>query len=50
MNDRINDITSLIERDTATLEPSLIAIRRDIHAHPELGHDTPRTAALVTRE
>ena len=50
MNDRINDVTSLIERDTATLEPSLIAIRRDIHAHPELGHDTPRTSALVTQE
>lgn len=50
MNDRVNDLTSLIERQVAVLEPSLIAIRRDIHAHPELGHETPRTSALVTEE
>ncbi|TGS43733.1 MULTISPECIES: M20 family metallopeptidase [unclassified Mesorhizobium] len=50
MTDRINDITSLIEREAAVLEPSLIAIRRDIHAHPELGHETPRTSAIVAEE
>ena len=27
--------------------PELIAIRRDIHAHPELGFEERRTAALV---
>jgi len=50
MNVRTNDITSLIEHEVSALEPSLIAIRRDIHAHPEIGHDTPRTSALVTEE
>ena len=28
----------------------MIDLRRDIHAHPELGFDTTRTAALVARE
>lgn len=32
------------------VEPRLIEIRRDIHAHPETGFDTERTAALVARE
>jgi hippurate hydrolase len=30
--------------------PDLVAIRRDIHAHPELGMEEARTAALVARE
>ncbi|WP_137126945.1 amidohydrolase [Roseomonas sp. HF4] len=30
--------------------PDLVAIRRDIHAHPELGMEETRTAALVARE
>ena len=30
--------------------PELVAIRRDIHAHPELGMEEERTAALVARE
>ncbi len=30
-----------------TLQPELTAIRRDIHAHPEIGMDEHRTAALV---
>ncbi|MCX8133141.1 MAG: M20 family metallopeptidase [Roseococcus sp.] len=30
--------------------PELAAIRRDIHAHPELGMEEHRTAALVARE
>jgi len=30
--------------------PDLVAIRRDIHAHPELGMEEVRTAALVARE
>lgn len=47
MNDRVNDLAGLIEQQASALEPSLIAIRRDLHAHPEIGHDVPRTAALV---
>jgi hippurate hydrolase len=31
-------------------QPDLAAIRRDIHAHPELGMEEERTAALVARE
>ena len=27
--------------------PELVAIRRDIHAHPEMGLEEHRTAALV---
>jgi hippurate hydrolase len=30
-----------------SLQPELTAIRRDIHAHPEIGMDEHRTAALV---
>jgi amidohydrolase len=32
---------------TRVLQPELIAIRRDIHAHPEIGMDEHRTSALV---
>jgi amidohydrolase len=32
------------------LEPQLIAWRRDLHQHPELGNRETRTAALVARE
>ena len=49
-NDRVNDLTALLEHRIETIEPALIAVRRDIHAHPELGMDTPRTAALVAAE
>src|SRR5690606_20139587 len=31
-------------------EPRLIEIRRDIHAHPETGFDTVRTAGIVAQE
>ncbi len=31
-------------------EPALIAIRRDLHAHPELAFDEHRTAGVVARE
>jgi amidohydrolase len=30
--------------------PELVAIRRDIHAHPELGRQEVRTSALIRRE
>jgi len=33
-----------------SFQPELAAIRRDIHAHPELGMEEVRTAALVARE
>lgn len=42
--------------EAATIEairrfhPDLIAIRRDLHAHPELGYEEVRTAAVVERE
>lgn len=50
MSDRVNDVTALLEARAHELQPALVAIRRDIHAHPELGMDTPRTAALVAAE
>lgn len=50
MENLVNDIRSLIEREAAEIEPTLIAIRRDIHAHPELGHETPRTSSIVVEE
>jgi amidohydrolase len=36
-----------IDRLTAALEPRVVAWRRDIHQHPELGNRELRTAALV---
>lgn len=47
MTDQVNDMSALLERKIEAIEPALIAVRRDIHAHPELGMETPRTAALV---
>lgn len=31
------------------VEPELIRIRRDLHAHPELGFEEKRTAAIVAK-
>ncbi|MCA0346345.1 MAG: amidohydrolase, partial [Actinobacteria bacterium] len=39
----------VIDGVTAWL-PELAAIRQDIHAHPELGMEETRTAALVAKE
>jgi amidohydrolase len=36
-----------IKAATEKLTPELIAIREDIHSHPELGLDLPRTSAIV---
>ena len=47
---RPNDVTSLINERVANLEAQLIEIRRDIHAHPELGMETERTAGVVATE
>ncbi|AEJ40545.1 amidohydrolase [Sulfobacillus acidophilus TPY] len=35
------------DRDWQVIEPWMLEIRRAIHQYPELGLDTPRTAALV---
>ncbi|MBE0711882.1 MAG: hypothetical protein IH583_05815, partial [Candidatus Aminicenantes bacterium] len=36
-----------IQSLTDKLTPELIAIRQDIHCHPELGLQLPRTSAIV---
>ena len=45
-----NDPTTAIREATLKLEPGLIEIRRDIHAHPEIGFEEIRTAGVVLRE
>jgi amidohydrolase len=45
-----NDPTAAIRDLTAAIEAELIAIRRDIHAHPELAFEEVRTAGVVARE
>lgn len=45
-----NDIGPVIDRIISKIEPRLIAVRRDIHAHPETGFETVRTAALIETE
>ena len=44
------DPTTAIRDLTGRIEHRLIEIRRDIHAHPELGFEEVRTAGIVTRE
>jgi hippurate hydrolase len=39
----VNDVTIRLR----SYQPELVALRRDIHAHPELGQEEIRTAALV---
>ncbi len=34
-------------RRALELKPRLVAIRRDIHRHPEIGYDVHRTAAIA---
>ena len=38
---------SLIARETDGLLESLIGIRRDLHAHPEIGHEEHRTTGII---
>jgi amidohydrolase len=45
-----NDPTTAIRTATEQIERGLIEIRRDIHAHPELGFEEVRTAGVVARE
>src|SRR3712207_1611524 len=47
---RVNDPTRRIAEATAAIEARLIEIRRDIHAHPELGFEETRTAGIVAAE
>src|SRR5690606_29481204 len=43
----VTDLEQQIRKDTAAIEEQLIAWRRDIHQHPELGEQETRTARLV---
>ncbi len=45
-----NDPETAIRDAARRIEESLVAIRRDIHAHPELGFEEVRTAEIVSRE
>lgn len=45
-----NDPTTAIRDATQRIEAGLIEVRRDIHAHPELGFEEVRTAGVVARE
>jgi len=44
---RAETVNDAIERETAAIESQMIAWRRDIHEHPELGNREFRTSALV---
>ena len=54
INAIMTDLKDVLARDISakseSMEAHLIAIRRDIHAHPELGFDTIRTAHIVEQE
>lgn len=44
------ELSLVIKQRVNEIESELVAIRRDIHAHPELGFDTLRTAELVKNQ
>lgn len=46
----INEPGRRIAEEAARLAPGLVAIRRDIHAHPELAFEEVRTAGIVAAE
>ncbi len=46
----INDVSAAITAAISAEEAGLIAVRRDIHAHPELAFQEVRTAGVVARE
>jgi len=43
------DLAAAIDDSTARVEAALVALRRDIHAHPELGRRELRTTEVVRR-
>ncbi len=45
-----NDPAPAIAAETLRIEPGLVAIRRDLHAHPELGFEEVRTSGIVAAE
>ncbi len=45
-----NDPSRRIREAAEALQPALVAIRRDIHAHPELAFEEVRTAGIVAAE
>lgn len=47
---RLNDPRSAIAEATREVEAGLVAIRRSIHAHPELAFEEVRTAGIVAAE
>jgi amidohydrolase len=47
---RATDIQTAIRDLVAAAEPRMIALRRDIHAHPELSFEEVRTAGVVAGE
>ncbi len=46
----LNDVRGAIADLAMREEPALIAVRRDLHAHPELAFEEHRTAGVVARE
>ncbi len=42
-----NSLAATLERAIAAIEPQMIAWRRDLHQHPELGNREHRTAGIV---
>jgi amidohydrolase len=46
----VNDPARRIREAAEAIAPQLVAIRRDIHAHPELAFEETRTAGIVAAE